>query len=346
MAATLQEALAHPAVALVLGIHGDDQAVNAAVTELVAGSNGIKLVPQRRLGNLRPGKGDAINTGFRIFLEETDYQRLHFYDADIRSFDRGWIQRAEFALDKGFQAVRHFYPRSPTDGMITWMVTRPGFGLLWSDSVLPWIEQPMSGEVAFARDAVALLMGDPIVAAQSDWGIDTAITHRSVALGLSIYETFAPQGKDHQLYGSLEELRTMLLECLHTLQRLRGASPPRAVEHFAESAASEEAPAAVQRVAYDVNATRAIAYQSWSPEQQELLRHYFDQDLNDLDTPTWLAVLDVLLRDFDPSSRDWHEVAFRLWTRRVLFYSEGIEGLPYTEAMIHLQAMVRMAISW
>jgi hypothetical protein len=102
----------------------------------------------------------------------------------------------------------------------------------------------------------------------------------------------------------------------------------------------------VERVAYDVNATRAIAYQSWSPEQQELLRHYFDQDLNDLDTPTWLAVLDVLLRDFDPSSRDWQELAFRLWTRRVLTYTEGIEGLTYTEAMSHLRTMVRLAVSW
>jgi mannosylglycerate synthase len=343
VAATLEEALAHPAVDLVLGIHGDDGAVNAAVTELVAGKQGIDLVPQRRIGNLRAGKGDAINTGFRFFVNETAYQRLHFYDADIRSFDRSWIERAELALDKGFQAVRHFYPRSPTDGMITWMVTRPSFGLLWPDSILPWIEQPMSGEVAFEREAVAVLAADPIVVAQSDWGIDTAITHRSVAHGLSIYETYAAQGKDHQLYGSLEELRTMLLECLHTLQRLREASAPRKIAHFAESE-SEQAPASIQRVAFDVDATRTIAQQPWSPDQLDLLRQHFDQNLTDLDMATWLSVLGVLLQRFDPLSQDWQEVAFKLWTRRVLAYSEGIEGLTYTEAMSHLRAMVDQAV--
>lgn len=344
VAATLEEALAHPAVGLVLGIHGDDGTINAAVRGLVAGRPGIDLLPQRRIGSFRPGKGDAINTGFRIFLDETDFQRLHFYDADIRSFDRSWIERAELALDKGFQAVRHFYPRSPTDGMITWMVTRPGFGLLWPDSVLPWIEQPMSGEVAFERSAVAVLMADPVVVAQSDWGIDTAITHRSVAHGLSIYETFAPQGKDHQLYGSLEELRTMLLECLHTLQRLRGASAPRPIRHFAESAGSNEAPAAIQRVAYDVGATRAMALQPWSPDQLEILHQHFDQDLKHLDTATWLAALRVLLQNFDASSPEWREVAFRLWTRRVLIYSEAIEGLTYTQAISQLKAMVHESV--
>jgi mannosylglycerate synthase len=344
VAATLEEALAHPAVDLVLGIHGDDGTVNAGVGELVAGRPGIDLVPQRRIGSLRAGKGDAINTGFRFFLDETGYERLHFYDADIRSFDRTWVERAELALDKGFQAVRHFYPRSPTDGMITWMVTRPGFGLLWPDSVLPWIEQPMSGEVAFEREAVTVLAADPTVVAQSDWGIDTAITHRSVGHGLSIYETFAPQGKDHQLYGSLEELRVMLLECLHTLQRLREASAPRKIAHFAESG-SEEAPPAIARVAYDVDATRAIAHQPWSSDQLELLRRHFDQDLTDLDTATWLSVLGVLLQSFDSLSRDWQEVAFKLWARRVLTYSEGIEGLTYTEAMSHLRALVHQAVA-
>ena len=345
MAATLEEALAHPGVARVLGIHGDDETVNAAVRQLLAGKTGIDLVPQRRIGSLRPGKGDAINTGFRIFLEETSYQRLHFYDADIRSFDRSWIERAEKALSTGFQAVRHFYPRSPTDGMITWMVTRPGFGLLWPDSILPWIEQPMSGEVAFERDAVAVLVTDPAVVAQSDWGIDTAITHRCVAHGLSIYETFASQGKDHQLYGSLEELRTMLLECLHTLQRLRKMSPPQPVTHFAESSGSDEVPAVFRKVAYDVDASRALALRPWSADQLSLIRQHFDQDPEELDTATWLAVLEVLLQNFDASSPDWQEVAFRLWTRRVLTYSEAIEGLTYTAAMSQLRTMVHQSVS-
>ena len=340
---TLGEARSHPAVARVLAIHGDDEAVNAAVRERVEGMVGVSLVPQERIGVLRPGKGDAINTGFRIFLHETGYQRLHFYDADIRTFDRGWIERAELALDQRYPAVRHFYPRSATDGMITWMITRPGFGLLWPESPLPRIEQPMSGEIAFARDAAAVLAADPFVLTQSDWGIDTAITHRSVAHGLAIYETFAPQGKDHQLYGSLEELRTMLLECLHTLQRLRQASAPQAIRHFAETP-SDVVPAVTQRIAYDIEATRALTLRPWSPDQLALLHRHFDHDLEMLDTATWLGVLKILLKNFVPSSLDWQEVAFRLWARRVLTYSEAIQGLTYHEAMGELHAMVRQSV--
>lgn len=135
----------------------------------------------------------------------------------------------------------------------------------------------------------------------------------------------------------------MLLECLHTLQRLRGASAPRPIRHFAESAGSDEAPAAIQRIAYDVDATRALALQPWSPDQLELLHQHFDQDLKDLHAATWLAVLGVLLEKFDASSPDWQEVAFRLWMRRVLTYSEAIEGLTYTEAMSQLRALVHRA---
>ena len=344
VARTLSKALSHPAVGGVVGIHGDNQIVNAAVTDRVGKSPGIALVPQKRIGLLRPGKGDAINTGFRLFLEETGYQRLHFYDADIKTFNRDWIERAETALNAGYDAVRHFYPRSPTDGMITWMITRPAFGLLWPDSILPWIEQPMSGELAFGREAVAKLVADPVIAAQSDWGIDTAITHRSVAHGLSIFETFAAEGKDHQLYGSLEELRTMLLECLHALQRLRGTSPPRAIRHTAQPK-SNAAPAVTKKIAYDVDATRSHVLGPWSAHQLELLRQHFHTDLEVLDTSTWLATLRVLLDTFEPTSTDWQEIAFRLWARRVLTYSKAIEGVRYDEAMRYLQEMVRLAAS-
>ncbi|MGH8957051.1 MAG: mannosylglycerate synthase domain-containing protein [Acidimicrobiia bacterium] len=339
VARTLIEALSHPATAQVLGISGDDATINSAVTERVGGLSEIRLVPQHRIGQLRPGKGDAINTGLRIFLDETGYRRLHFYDADIRTFDRDWIERAELALDQGYDAVRHFYPRSPTDGMITWMITKPGFGLLWPDSVLPWIEQPMSGEVAFDREAAAILATDPVVVAQSDWGIDTVITHRSVAHGFSIYETFAGQGKDHQLYGSLEELRTMLLECLHSLQRLRTASPPQAIRYTAESA-SNVTPAVTRRVAYDIAATRELALRPWSPDELSLVHRHFNKKLEDLDTANWLAVLRVLLENFDAPSPEWQEVAFRLWVRRVLTYSDLIEGYTYEAAMSYLQAIV------
>ena len=62
--------------------------------------------------------------------------------------------------------------------MITWMVTRLGFALLWPRSPLPTIEQPLSGELAFSRRRRRLIAADPRVKSQSDWGVDTAITFR------------------------------------------------------------------------------------------------------------------------------------------------------------------------
>ena len=136
----------------------------------------------------------------------------------------------------------------------------------------------------------------------------------------------------------------MLLECLQALQRLREASPPRAIRHTAQ-VASNSAPAVTQKLAYDVDATRRLVLRPWAPHQLELLRQHFHTDPEVLDTSTWLAALRVLLDSFVPTSTDWQEIAFRLWARRVLTYSETIEGVRYEEAMRYLREMVRLSAS-
>jgi mannosylglycerate synthase len=345
VARTLLEAQSHPAVELALGIHGNNERVTAAVEDSIKSVPAVRLIPQARIGALRPGKGDAINTGFRFFLDESRYERLHFYDADIKTFHRGWIERAESALDLGFDAVRHFYPRSPTDGMITWMVTKPGFGLLWPNSVLPRIQQPMAGEIAFSRSAAAVISGDRAVSAQSDWGIDTAITHRTVGHGLSIYETFAPEGKDHQLYGSLDELKTMFLECLHTLQRLRTVGPPMAARHEQEPTTATASPI-TERIAYDIEASRQILGRPRTADEQAILDRHFDGGEQGVDTRTWLRTLRVLLDHFQPASPDWHEVAYRLWIERVISHSDTIAEMTYEKAMMRLTAAVDDAVAF
>ena len=75
-----------------------------------------------------------------------------------------------------YSVVRHYFARASTDAMITWMITKTGFSLLWPDSELPWIEQPLGGELLFKRPVVEHLVKDDRVRAQSDWGIDTLYT--------------------------------------------------------------------------------------------------------------------------------------------------------------------------
>ena len=65
-----------------------------------------------------------MNTALRR-AAATGFERVHFYDADIINFDNMWIDGAEEAADKGYDIVRHRFPRASTDAMITWMVTRP-----------------------------------------------------------------------------------------------------------------------------------------------------------------------------------------------------------------------------
>ena len=91
--------------------------------------------------------------------------------------------------------------------------------------------------------------------ARSDWGVDTVITYATAAMGLPIYEHNVPTGKRHALYGSLADIRTMLVECLGAVKSLRGLPPP-------DSPWESDPPAEVpedlkQTVAYDATRTAA-----------------------------------------------------------------------------------------
>ena len=76
-------------------------------------------------------------------------------------------------------------------------------------------------------EVVARLAANPFVMARSDWGVDTVITYATAAMGLPIYEHNVPTGKRHALYGSLADIRTMLVECLGAVKSLcRPAARP------------------------------------------------------------------------------------------------------------------------
>ena len=107
-------------------------------------SKPVEVILQERIGRLRPGKGDAMNTAMARAADQ-GRERVHFYDADITNFDASWIDGAETAADRGYGTVRHRFPRAATDAMITWMITRPALARLFPGTFLPRLDQPLGG---------------------------------------------------------------------------------------------------------------------------------------------------------------------------------------------------------
>ena len=351
-------AAGHERVADVLcvGFEREDtyQAINTEIPRIEGSTRTpVSLFLQDRIGSLRPGKGDGMNTALRFFLEKSNEDRLHFYDADITSFTAEWIDKAEAAADAGHDVVRHYFPRSSTDAMITWMITRTGFAILWPDSVLPLIEQPLGGELLFTRRVVEHFVANDAVQAQSDWGIDTLYTFAMVRTGFSVYETYIPQGKMHALYGSLTDLRTMLIECFAAVQSLRDNTVPLATPHFVEQ--KTEVSAAIRtKVGYDVEGTIQLLAGGWNTGQEDRLS-LFPERVRDgiqatrayprfafMDDQAWFETYLVLLDHFVKDDPDWEALLFRLWITRVLQYtlSEALRG--YDHALAHLDGMVRL----
>jgi mannosylglycerate synthase len=346
----------HPRVRAVLCVGADEdscfRAATAAAPEIArATGKTVEVIVQERIGRLRPGKGDGMNTGLRYFLTKTDHDRIHFYDSDILSFSAEWITKAEDAADQGYQVVRHYFPRASTDAMITWFITRTGFAIAWPRSELPRIEQPLGGELLFTRPVAEALIADPRVQAQSDWGIDTLYTFATVAKGFSMYETYLGVGKLHKLYGTLTDLRTMLIECFAAVQSLAGKKVPEGTLHHIEyqGPISEVVKA---KIGYQFDGTLALLAHGWTDRQLALL-DLFPQRVRDslaacrsfpqvtfMDDDAWYETYRVLLCQFRVDDPDWQELLFRLWITRVLGYTVTMGLRGYDVAMHHLHGMV------
>ncbi|MGY4706148.1 mannosylglycerate synthase domain-containing protein [Candidatus Bipolaricaulota sp. J31] len=353
---SVKVALAHPRVKEVLCVGASEdhcfRAVSAAAPELTrTHGKSVAVIIQERIGEMRPGKGDGMNTALKYFLERTDHERLHFYDADIVSFSEEWITKAEEAADEGYQVVRHYFPRSSTDAMITWMITRTGFALLWPRSTLPWIEQPLGGELLLTREAAEKLFSDLRVRRQSDWGIDTLYTFSMVAHGLSIAEIYIDAGKLHKLYGALTDLKTMLIECFSAVQSLKDEIVPEGTTHRIEYPGPVRQEMK-ERIGYDFERTLWLLRENWTDRQVELLE-LFPKEVREglltsrqyprfsfMDEDTWAEVYRVLLAHFDARDADWAELLFKLWIARVLQYTVTVALRGYDYALYYLHRMV------
>ena len=328
------------------------RAIEAAIGEVRAETDTpVRLILQERLGLLRPGKGDAMNTGLAWFLTNSDADRVHFYDADIVTFGSDWITQAEAAADRGFSVVRHYFPRASTDAMITWMITRPGLAMCWPTTVLPDIGQPLGGEVLFTREVAESLHVDPNVQAQSDWGIDTRYTIATTAAGFGTAETYVSRGKIHKLYGSLTDIKDMAVECFAALQAARKIDVPAGTRHEMEPAYSVSEDVK-RKTAYSVGDTIGLLRDGWTDRQLDLL-DLFEPEvgwsmrasrdyprLGFFDADLWGSTYRVMLESFDAADRDWRELLFRLWVARVLSYTvnEAVRG--YDASMEYLQSTI------
>ncbi|KAA8494398.1 Mannosylglycerate synthase [Porphyridium purpureum] len=326
----------------------------------------IVQMTQLRLGALREGKGDGMNTALLYFLRAHEYdelfgepvvseplERIHFYDADIESFNSSWITKAEEAADMEYDVIRHYFPRSSTDAQITWQITKVGFSLLFPLSVLPWVQQPLGGELCLTRRCVDVLVSDERVMRQSDWGIDTLYTFVCAQAGMNMIEVYVPEGKLHALYGGLRDLFNMLIECFAALQGLQKCSIR--AESVHRIASAEPVPNSVtSKIGYNIEKSLVLLSENWTPRQEELLHVLFPERVaagliacrdwpqySFMDEATWVECYQVLLANFEFGDSDWHELIFKLWVSRVLNYTMRHVIRGYDTAMNELRHMVQ-----
>jgi mannosylglycerate synthase len=349
----LAVAAGHPRVdevwAVAASPGGTMDAVETLAGELMTGSAvPVRVFAQDRVGRFRHGKGDGMNTAIRRSAE-IGFDRVHFYDADITNFDGDWIESAEVIADRGYDIVRHRFPRAATDAMITWMVTRPGLAMIFPGTDLPRLGQPLGGEMLLSGEVVKRLAHDRLVSDRSDWGVDTVITYATATMGLPFYEHLVASGKRHALYGSLDEIRTMLVECLDAVRSLRGLPGP---GHGFDSDPPAPAPDDLkQTVAYDLDRTVLLLTEDWSEEEfevaggapraAEVLRNVERPWFEFMDAKVWGDVLRWLLAGFELGDPAWEGVAFRLWLMRVLAYTTNQATEGYDRAIDYLEETIR-----
>jgi mannosylglycerate synthase len=237
--------------------------------------------------------------------------------------------------------------------MITWMITRPGFALLFPGSFLPRLNQPLGGELLLSRGALESLAGSELVRSRSDWGIDTVITFVTSTLGVGLYEHLVADGKRHTLYGSLDELRAMVVECLDALVQLAGLVGP-----GADAPHGSDRPASVPEdlkltVAYDLSSTVPLLTSGWTHDEATLAAELPPEVKNGLlanieqpnfafmDAANWLEGLRFLLSNFRLGDRAWESLAFRLWLARVLSYTTDQAQGGYDGAIEYLESTIR-----
>jgi hypothetical protein len=220
--------------------------------------------------------------------------------------------------------------------------------MLFPGTLLPRLGQPLGGELLITGEIARRLAADPLVTARSDWGVDTVVTYATSAMGLPLYEHNVASGKRHALYGSLADIRTMVLECLDAVRSLRGLPAPGSPW---DSDPPAEVPEDLKRtVAYDADRTAALLTEPWSDREVELaetlpgaasiLANRTEPTFEFMDADLWGAILRLLFDRFVLGDPDWESLAFRLWSMRVLAYTTTVVSRGYDAAIDYLEETI------
>ncbi len=355
----IKEALSHERVSdVLLAAHSENETyrgIKAFVDSLSSEERArVHIFTQERIGKKRPGEGDGMNTAIKYFVKNTDSEYLHFYDADIKSFNRTWIDRVQKRLDEGFDVARCFFPRAYTDAMVTWNITRTGFAYTWPHTILPDIEQPLGGELGMSRSTAEALSRDELVLNASDWSIDTALTIAFARNNVKLYEVYIREGKHHKLYGKLSDLETMAVECFNVIKEnseLKIDTRDMVYEKDSVEAVPEEYK---NRIAFDVEGTIREFKEGWTDGMKSIVNEYFplhirenvlkaieDGNYEFMDPEMWYEVYDILMRSFEFEDNNWRRVLFKLWVLRVLNHASLALKDP-DKSLKSLKDMVRM----
>jgi len=193
------------------------------------------------------------------------------------------------------------------------------------------------------------LAGSELVRDRSDWGIDTVLTYATSLMGLGLYEHHVGDGKRHALYGSLDELRVMLVECLDAAISLAGRPGPSSDARHGSDPPTPVPDDVKATVAYDIEATTRLLDVPWREEEAdlanlipgaagELLRS--GRDPSFMDAGLWYDVHGFLLDNFTLADPAWESLAFRLWLTRVLAYTTDQARSGFEPAIAYLESTI------
>jgi mannosylglycerate synthase len=193
----------------------------------------------------------------------------------------------------------------------------------------------------------------------NDWAIDTAITFFSFSEACSIYEVYIKEGKLHKYYGSLEDLKTMCVECFAILQKLRNFPIKRNSAKYVREWKKRRVSQKVKtKVSYKIEKTLLLLKKRWNQKQLSYLRFFPEKVRNKMrecrryprfafmTKKTWFEVFKILLKKFKKGDKDWEELLFKLWVARVLNYTLKIAIKGYDYALDYLEKMIEDYKDW
>jgi hypothetical protein len=151
------------------------------------------------------------------------------------------------------------------------------------------------------------------------------------------------------LYGSLDELRVMLVECLDAAASLAGRPGPGSDARHGSDPPTPVPDDVKSTVAYDIEATRRLLDAPWGEAEADLadlipgaagglLRS--GRDPSFMDDRLWYEVHGFLLDNFTFANPAWESLAFRLWLTRVLAYTTSQALSGFEAAMAYLESTI------